>query len=83
MWLSPVEESNQRTTQAISMTPSKPQYPEDKGFLTVLADDAAQSSTQLTQFISDGAGDISDHGPIYATFVVPFMIHISGNEVIV
>lgn len=40
------------------MTPTKPRYPEDKGFPTVPTDNVAQPSSQLIRIASDSTGDI-------------------------
>lgn len=44
--LSPIELSNQFTTREISMTPTKPRCPGDKGFLTAPTDTEEQHTRQ-------------------------------------
>lgn len=64
------------------MTPPKPQYPGNKGFLTVLTDDVVQLSVQPVQFLSGGTGDASNHQAAHTTLAGSITTRISDSEVI-
>lgn len=81
MWLDSIESSNQLTTHAITMTPTKLRYPGDKGFLTVPIDDKAHRTTQLDWCKSDSTDNNVTQELVFSVHLTRLLRQVLIEEV--